>query len=129
MRVRKKCPSIAHTQQGKSKISQTCVCTLQAVSHQPTSVTIDANVTAFQLYAGGVFDAPCGTKLDHLVLVRSCDTPGVLWLIMCHASNGTTGAAQKKRACQTDLPATCFVLCCITLREHRLAEQMQQQRR
>ena len=84
---------------------------LQAVSHQPTSVSIDANVTAFQLYAGGVFDVPCGTKRDHLVLVRSCDMTGVLWLIMCHASDGATGAAHQNHACDAgSLPrAVCNV--------------------
>lgn len=51
--------------------SRPCVA-LQAVSHQPVSVCINANTTAFKLYAGGVFDAPCPTKLDHAVLVRCC---------------------------------------------------------
>ena len=42
---------------------------LQAVAHQPVSVAIEADQRAFQLYAGGVFEAPCGTALDHGVLV------------------------------------------------------------
>ena len=33
------------------------------------SVAIQADERPFQLYAGGVFDAPCGTALDHGVLV------------------------------------------------------------
>ena len=33
------------------------------------SVAIEADERNFQLYAGGVFDAPCGTALDHGVLV------------------------------------------------------------
>lgn len=41
----------------------------QAVSHQPVSVAIEADQRAFQLYVGGVFDAPCGTQLDHGVLL------------------------------------------------------------
>lgn len=32
------------------------------------SVAIQANERAFQLYSGGVFDAACGTALDHGVL-------------------------------------------------------------
>jgi Papain family cysteine protease len=38
------------------------------VSHQPVSVAIEADERDFQLYQGGVFDAPCGTALDHGVL-------------------------------------------------------------
>lgn len=33
------------------------------------SVAIEADQREFQLYVGGVFDAPCGTALDHGVLV------------------------------------------------------------
>merc|ERR1712072_1563502 len=41
-----------------------------AVSKQPVSVAIEADKSAFQLYAGGVLDNPaCGTKLDHGVLI------------------------------------------------------------
>ena len=32
------------------------------------SVAIEADEREFQLYQGGVFDAPCGTALDHGVL-------------------------------------------------------------
>lgn len=38
------------------------------MSHQPVSVAIEADERDFQLYQGGVFDAPCGTALDHGVL-------------------------------------------------------------
>ena len=41
----------------------------QAVANQPVSVAIEADQREFQLYAGGVFEAPCGTALDHGVLV------------------------------------------------------------
>ncbi|KAK9843554.1 hypothetical protein WJX81_008640 [Elliptochloris bilobata] len=40
----------------------------KAVAHQPVSVAIEADEREFQLYQGGVFDAPCGTALDHGVL-------------------------------------------------------------
>lgn len=39
------------------------------MSHQPVSVAIEADERQFQLYTGGVFDAECGTALDHGVLV------------------------------------------------------------
>lgn len=42
---------------------------MQAVANQPVSVAIEADQREFQLYAGGVFEAPCGTALDHGVLV------------------------------------------------------------
>jgi C1A family cysteine protease len=40
-----------------------------AVAKGPVSVAIEADQQAFQLYKSGVFDAACGTKLDHGVLV------------------------------------------------------------
>ena len=42
---------------------------LKAAAKQPVAVAIEADQRAFQLYAGGVFDAECGTQLDHGVLV------------------------------------------------------------
>jgi KDEL-tailed cysteine endopeptidase len=41
----------------------------KAVANQPVSVAIEADQREFQLYAGGIFDAECGTQLDHGVLV------------------------------------------------------------
>jgi cathepsin L len=43
---------------------------LQAVSHQPVSIAIEADQPAFQFYSTGVLDdASCGTTLDHGVLI------------------------------------------------------------
>lgn len=38
---------------------------MRAVSIQPVSVAIEADQGSFQMYSGGVMDAPCGTNLDH----------------------------------------------------------------
>ena len=46
----------------------------QAAANQPVSVAIEADQREFQLYQGGVFDAPCGTALDHGVLVTGYGT-------------------------------------------------------
>jgi len=40
----------------------------KAVNLTPVSVAIEADQYAFQFYSGGVFDAQCGTQLDHGVL-------------------------------------------------------------
>jgi len=42
---------------------------LAAATNQPISVAIEADQSAFQFYKSGVFDAACGTALDHGVLV------------------------------------------------------------
>ena len=41
---------------------------IAAVNKNPVSVAIEADQQAFQLYKSGVFDAACGTQLDHGVL-------------------------------------------------------------
>jgi len=41
-----------------------------AVAMGPVSVAIEADQAGFQHYSSGTFDGPCGTNLDHGVLVR-----------------------------------------------------------
>merc|ERR1719197_133654 len=40
-----------------------------AVAKGPVSVAIEADQQSFQMYSSGVFSGPCGTNLDHGVLV------------------------------------------------------------
>ena len=42
---------------------------MSAITFQPVSIAIEADTREFQLYKSGVFDAECGTNLDHGVLV------------------------------------------------------------
>jgi len=66
------------------------------VANQPVSVAIEADERNFQLYAGGVFDAPCGTALDHGVLVVRADrrlglmSGAGLWEASMHSTTTTS---------------------------------------
>jgi len=54
-----------------------------AAAQQPVSVAIEADQAAFQFYSGGVFDAACGTALDHGVLVvgYGTDSGKDFWIV------------------------------------------------
>ena len=40
-----------------------------AVFQRPVAAAIDASSSSFLMYSGGVYDGPCGTQLDHAVVV------------------------------------------------------------
>ncbi|CAH8360144.1 unnamed protein product [Eruca vesicaria subsp. sativa] len=41
----------------------------KAVAHQPVSVGIDKKSREFMLYKSGIYNGPCGTQLDHAVVI------------------------------------------------------------
>lgn len=49
---------------------------MNAIAQQPVSVAVEADQNSFQLYAGGVMTATCGTALDHGVLAVGYGTTG-----------------------------------------------------
>jgi len=51
---------------------------MTAVVQQPVAVAIEADQDSFQLYASGVLTKPCGTNLDHGVLLVGYGTEGGL---------------------------------------------------
>lgn len=54
---------------------------LPVAAVQPISVAIDAASASFMLYSGGIYDAPCGTDLDHGVLLVGYDLTDQYWII------------------------------------------------
>ena len=54
-----------------------------AVAKQPTSVSVEADQTAWQSYKSGVVTAGCGSNLDHDVLAVGYDTTGStpFWIV------------------------------------------------
>lgn len=42
---------------------------MEALTHQPVSIGIEADQASFQFYGGGVMSGSCGSKVDHGVLV------------------------------------------------------------
>ncbi|KFK22654.1 hypothetical protein AALP_AAs45238U000100 [Arabis alpina] len=41
----------------------------KAVAHQPVSVGVDKSSQEFMLYQSGIFNGPCGTNLDHALVI------------------------------------------------------------
>ena len=61
-----KCTVVPHTRVSSYRdITNTTEGLMEAISIQPVSVAIQASGTEFQLYKEGVYNASCGTKLDH----------------------------------------------------------------
>ncbi len=68
-----------------------------AVLLNPVSVAIEADQAAFQNYKSGVFDAPCGTSLDHGVLVVGMTEDAYIVKNSWGVSWGADGYIEMKR--------------------------------
>lgn len=68
-----------------------------AVLKQPVSVAIEADQAAFQHYKSGVFDAPCGVKLDHGVLIVGLTSDAYIVKNSWGATWGDHGYIMMKR--------------------------------
>jgi hypothetical protein len=49
---------------------------MNALNQQPVSIAIEADQSSFQYYKSGVFTGPCGTQLDHGVLLVGSGSDG-----------------------------------------------------
>jgi cathepsin L len=47
---------------------------MTALQNQPVSIAIEADQSSFQMYKSGIFTGPCGTQLDHGVLLVGAGT-------------------------------------------------------
>ena len=68
-----------------------------AVQLGPVAVAIEADQSGFQSYKSGVFDAPCGTNLDHGVLVVGLTDDAYIVKNSWGASWGMSGYIEMKR--------------------------------
>lgn len=67
---------------------------MTAIAQQPISVGIEADQQSYQLYQSGVFTGPCGTNLDHAVLLVGYGTSNGLDYYILKNSWGTTWGTQ-----------------------------------
>lgn len=80
---------------------------MAALAQQPVSVAIEADQPAFQLYKSGVFTAPCGTNLDHGVLLVGYGTMnGLDYYIMKNSWSETYGVGGYMFMGRNNDPAT-----------------------
>lgn len=76
-----------------------------AVAKGPVSVAIEADQSGFQMYHSGIFDGPCGTQLDHGVLVVGYGTSTEdYWIVKNSwgASWGDAGYIKLKRGASAE---------------------------
>nr|P10056.2 RecName: Full=Caricain; AltName: Full=Papaya peptidase A; AltName: Full=Papaya proteinase III; Short=PPIII; AltName: Full=Papaya proteinase omega; Flags: Precursor [Carica papaya]CAA46862.1 proteinase omega [Carica papaya] len=75
---------------------------LNAIAKQPVSVVVESKGRPFQLYKGGIFEGPCGTKVDHAVTAVGYGKSGGKGYILIKNSWGTAwgekGYIRIKRA-------------------------------
>ncbi|CAH2071165.1 unnamed protein product [Thlaspi arvense] len=67
---------------------------MKAVAHQPVTAILDSSSREFQLYESGIFDGPCGTNLNHGVVVVGYGTEnGRDYWIVRNSRGNTWGEA------------------------------------
>lgn len=72
----KNVPSVS-TISGYSDVQQGSESALMsALQNQPISIAIEADQSSFQMYKNGIFKGPCGSQLDHGVLLVGAGTDG-----------------------------------------------------
>ncbi|KAK6589836.1 cryptopain precursor [Cryptosporidium xiaoi] len=80
----------------------------------PISVAIQADQTPFQFYKRGVFDAPCGTKINHGVVLVGYDfdynTNKEYWLVRNSWGEGWGESGYIKLALHSGKKGTCGIL-------------------
>ncbi|KAG6549334.1 hypothetical protein Mapa_009051 [Marchantia paleacea] len=86
----------------------------KAVAHQPVCVGIDASQDDFYLYTSGIYDADCGTDLDHAVVVVSygSEEGEDYWIVRNSWSEtwGEEGYARMKRNVNTSEGICCIAM-------------------
>ena len=87
---------------------------LAAVTKQPVSIAIEADMSAFQFYSSGVIkNGSCGTSLDHGVLLVGYGTENGTdyWLVKNSwaTSWGDKGYVKIERDMKTKGPGTCGI--------------------
>ena len=70
---------------------------LAVLQHGPVAVAIEADQPGFQHYKSGVFDGPCGTKLDHGVLIVGLTDDAYIVKNSWGTSYGESGYIRMKR--------------------------------
>ncbi|CAN8230874.1 unnamed protein product [Cochlearia groenlandica] len=84
-----------------------------AVSHQPVSVGVDKKAQEFMLYKSGIYNGPCGTNLDHaLVIVGYGNENGQDYWIVRNSWGkqwGEAGYAKMARNIKTSPSGLCGI--------------------
>ena len=79
---------------------------MNAAVNQVVSVAIEASGSAFQLYSSGIFTGPCGTNLDHGVVVVGYNNSGTTHYWIVRNSWGTSWGESGYIRMKKDISST-----------------------